>query len=134
MMTAWDIVYLKCAGGASPGADFLDACPDKVEAKIVAVLDAVAKAPPPSFSGGGFWEAMHGDMGGFYEVRVPGPGQNLYRLFCILDRDAPGLDGSAIAIITGMVKRNRTKFADRAYANVRALGDECRVSSPRSIA
>jgi hypothetical protein len=133
-MSAWDIVYLKRGDGTIPGADFLDECPDKVEAKIVAVLDAVAKAPPPSFSGGGFWEAMHGDMGGFYEVRVPGPGQNLYRLFCILDREAPGLDGPSIAVIAGMVKRNRTKFTDRDYAAVRALGDEYRGGDPRSIA
>lgn len=133
-MTGWDIVYLKCADGTIPGAEFLDTCPDRVEAKIVAVLDAVAKAPPPSFSGGGFWEAMHGDMGGYYEVRVPGPGQMLYRLFCILDRDGPGLDGPAIAVITGMVKRNRTKFSDREYAAVRLLGDEYLASDPRSIA
>jgi len=30
-------------------------------------------APPPRFSGGGKWEAMHGDMAGYYEVRATGP-------------------------------------------------------------
>jgi hypothetical protein len=40
--------------------------------EIQAVLEAVAAAPPPSFSGGGKWEAMHEDMAGFYEVRVQG--------------------------------------------------------------
>jgi hypothetical protein len=133
-MATWNIVYLKCSDGTIPGAEFLDACPDKVEAKIVAVLDAVAEAPPPSFSGGGFWEAMHGEMGGYFEVRVPGPGQMLYRLFCILDRDGPGMSRPAIAVIAGMVKRNRTKFIDRDYAKVRVLGDEYLASAPRSIA
>ena len=36
--------------------------------RLMAILDAVAEAPPPQFSGGGQWEAMHGDMGGYYEI------------------------------------------------------------------
>jgi hypothetical protein len=55
-----------------PTVDFLDRLPDKIAAEIQAVLGAVAAAPPPSFSGGGKWEAMHEDMAGFYEVRVRG--------------------------------------------------------------
>ena len=41
--------------------------------------------PPPSFSGGGKWEAMHDDMAGYFEVRVQGGGMN-HRLFCVLER------------------------------------------------
>ncbi len=55
---------------AVPAIEFLDSIPAKVAAEIQAVLDAVAAAPPPSFSGGGKWEAMHDDMAGFFEVRV----------------------------------------------------------------
>jgi hypothetical protein len=51
--------------------EFLDSIPAKVAAEIHAVLDAVA-APPPSFSGGGKWEAMHDDMAGYFDVRVQG--------------------------------------------------------------
>lgn len=29
---------------------------------FIGVLDAVRAAPPPAFSGGGKWEAMHGTM------------------------------------------------------------------------
>ena len=36
------------------------------------MLEAVAAAPPPSFSGGGFWEAMHSPMTDYHEVRVRG--------------------------------------------------------------
>lgn len=42
--------------------------PISVAAEFDAILEAVAKAPPPSFSGGGKWEAMHGDMAGIYEI------------------------------------------------------------------
>jgi hypothetical protein len=68
-----------------PTIDFLDLLADKVAAEIQAVLEAVAIAPPPSFSGGGKWEVMHDDMAGFYEVRVHGGGAN-HRQFCLLDR------------------------------------------------
>jgi hypothetical protein len=33
--------------------EFLDSLPAKVAAEINAIVDAVAKAPPPAFSGGG---------------------------------------------------------------------------------
>jgi hypothetical protein len=82
---AWDVVFYETAAGAVPAADFLDACPAKVRGTILAVLDAVAAAPPPAFSGGGKWEAMHGSMAGYHEIRVTGPGREQFRLFCLLE-------------------------------------------------
>ncbi len=73
-----------------PAIEFLESVPLKVRAEIHAVLDAVAEAPPPAFSGGGKWEVMHDDMAGFYEIRVQGAGKN-HRLFCVLERDAEDL-------------------------------------------
>jgi hypothetical protein len=40
-----------------PAIEFLEALPQKVAAEIHAVLDAVAGAPPPAFSGGGKWRS-----------------------------------------------------------------------------
>ncbi len=45
-----------------PARDFFESCPAKVSAMMIAVTRAVAEAPPPTFSGGGKWEAMHGKM------------------------------------------------------------------------
>jgi len=64
-----------------PAIDFLDQVPTKVRAEMQAVLEAVAEAPPPAFSGGGKWEVMHDDMAGFYEVRVRGADRRNHRLF-----------------------------------------------------
>src|SRR5437867_13245662 len=64
---------------AVPARDYLDRCP--VAARLMAVVTAVSEALPPAFSGGGKWEAMHGDMAGFYEARVDGPDRRHYRLF-----------------------------------------------------
>jgi hypothetical protein len=103
---------------------------------MLAALRAVAEAPPPAFSGGGYWEAMHGEMSGYYEVRVDGPQRWHYRLFCVLERGGSnlGLGGPSIVLLTGMAKEFRTVFSNSDYAKVRQLGDEYRSRSPRSIA
>lgn len=79
----WAIVYYKAPDGTTPALEFLDSCPGKIDAQFTAVLDAVAGAPPPRFSGGGKREAMHGAMGGWYEIRLTGPGREQSRLFCL---------------------------------------------------
>jgi hypothetical protein len=111
------------AARAVPSIDFLDSLPDKVAAEIHAVLDAVAEAPPPSFSGGGKWEAMHDDMAGFYEVRVQGTGKN-HRLFCVLERDAGDLGGSSIVCLGGLSKPPRTAANPRDYRAIKRYGAE----------
>jgi Txe/YoeB family toxin of Txe-Axe toxin-antitoxin module len=133
----WGIVYYATRDGRVPAEDFLERCPAKVEARFAAVLEAVRDAPPPQFSGGGYWEAMHGDMGGYYEIRLTGPGRRQYRLFCILDNGNSGelrFDALQIATITGMVKDSGKKFSDRDYAKVRKLGGEYLAELPRRIA
>ncbi|MGB2711888.1 MAG: hypothetical protein WBC33_10260 [Conexibacter sp.] len=138
---AWGIVYYTTADGRVPADEFLDACPDKVEATILAVLEAVRRAPPPAFSGGGKWEAMHGTMGGYYEIRVTGPGRRQYRLFCRLDNGSPqelaerGFAEPQIAVINGMDKPVGRLFSDADYRRyVRRLADDYLGSLPRRIA
>jgi hypothetical protein len=106
-----------------PAIDFLDACPEQVAAEIHAVLDAVAAAPPPRFSGGGKWEAMHGAMASIYEVRVSFKSYN-YRLFCVLERDADDLGGSSVVALGGLKKPRRQSAAPRDYRLVRGWADE----------
>ncbi len=136
---AWDIVYYDPDDKSTSAVAFLDACPTNVESKLLAVLDAVANAPPPQFSGGGMWEAMHGDMGGYYEVRTTGPNRELFRLFCILENADEaalaqrGLPGPAIAVITGMRKRWMTTFTEADYKRVRVMGETYRSLYPRRI-
>lgn len=108
-----------------PTIDFLDGLPDKVVAEIQAVLEAVAAAPPPSFSGGGKWEAMHGNMAGFYEVRVQGDGAN-HRLFCLLERNADDLGGPSLICLDGLSKPVRSAANPRDYRRVRQYAAEFR--------
>lgn len=135
----WDVIYYRTAAHLMPVDDFLDTCPPKVAARLIAVIDDVAESPPPRYSGGGRWEAMHGSMAGYYEVRAQGPNREQFRLFCILENGTPmelrqrGLTRPAIAVITGMRKPWMTAFSERDYGAVRRLGDEHRSQFPRRI-
>jgi len=137
---AWDVVYYKSPDESVPAIDFLEGCPTKVAANLFAVLDAVAEAPPPQYSGGGKWEAMHGAMGGYFEVRASGPGREQFRLFCVLENADPtelrrrGLPSPAIVVLTGLRKPWRTKFSERDYRAVRILGNDHQSNVPRRIA
>jgi len=138
VVDAWDVkVFQRHAeddpNETCPADDFFDACPDSVAADLIAIVDAVAASPPPQFTGGGMWEAMRGEMRGFYEARTRGPDRRLYRLFCILERDVPGLDRPSIVVIRGLSKPHNTDFTDADYARVRRLGEEYRRRVPRSV-
>jgi hypothetical protein len=85
-------------------------------------------------------DRWHGDMGGYHEIRLTGPGRRQYRLFCILDNAIPevlrerGFVQPQIVAITGMVKDFGKEFSDQDYAKVRKLGTEYRGGIPRRIA
>ena len=134
------IVYYLTSEGTAPALEFLDTCPSTIDAQFTAVLDTVAAAPPPRFSGGGKWEAIHGTMGGWYEIRLTGPRREQFRLFCLLENGTSeeiakrGLPRPAIAVITGMRKPWRTTFSDRDYKRVRDFGTEHQRNYPRRVA
>jgi len=136
---AHEVVYFKRhrdddPGRAEPGRQALNSWPASVRAKMYAVLAAVAAAPPKKFAGGGYWEAMKGDMGGWFEVRADGPKRHHYRLFCLLDYEAQGRDKPLLVVIDGRDKPFRTTLSEADYAAVRQLGEEYRRRNPRSLA
>jgi hypothetical protein len=108
-----------------PALNFLEAVPPKVAAQFDAILNAVASAPPPAFSGGGKWEAMHGEMAGIFEVRVTDSHAN-YRLFCLLVRESKQLGGSSIVCLGGLTKPRRAGAHPRDYARIRQYAAEFR--------
>lgn len=140
----WAVVYFKRhhdddPAQPTPGRDFLrNDCPPKVRAEYFGLIDTIAGYPPPAFRGGGFWESMK--MPGYYQAKLDGDegegrtGRMHFRLFCLLEREAPGLPGPSLVVICGMKKPYMTLFTEREYDSVRLLGEEYRARSPRSIA
>ena len=119
-----------------PAREFLFRCPTPVQAKLVAIIKAVADAPPPAFSGGGKWEAKHGDLNGFYEARADGANREHNTLFCMRDRHGAdvGVGGPSLVLITGASKPFKTALSKNDYKKIRALGDEFLSRNPRSVA
>ena len=107
----------------APAIQFLDSLSVGAVVEFQAVLEAVAAAPPPSFSGGGKWEAMHGEMAGIYEIRVQRDGQN-HRLFCLLERNANDLGGLSIVVLGGLSKPKRSPASPKDYRTIRAYSSE----------
>lgn len=141
MRVGWGVVYYRTEDGKVPAADFLDGLPSKVAARFDAVLDTVRAAPPPRFSGGGFWEAMHGTMNGYYEIRITGPGRMQHRLFCMLENADEqelarrGFGEPQIVVINGMTKKSGERFTDAEYRRaVRDLGEDYLATLPRRVA
>lgn len=134
---AWSLVMARRLDDHVPAREFLTSIPLGVRAKLIATLTVVAAAPPPAFSGGGKWEAMHGEMGGWYEVCCTGPGREQFRLFCLLENGSTevlarlGYDGPAIVVVTGLRKRGGTLFSAREYAVVRTFGEQYQSVTPR---
>lgn len=130
-----DVVYFVDSDGSIPAREFLDTAPAKVTSLMRAVVIAVAAAPPKRFAGGGYWEAMHGDMTGWFEVRVDGPGHRWhYRLFCLLDYQAQGVSKPLLVLVTGLRKPRGSTLTKADYAAVRSLGNEYLAINPRCIA
>ncbi|WP_306206697.1 hypothetical protein [Actinoplanes sp. RD1] len=117
----------------APGREFLRVCDPAVRMKLRATLAAVANAPPHRFAGGGFWEAMHGEMTGWYEARRAGRHRMQYRLFCLIDTAAIGAERPWLVVVAGLRKPAGTGFAPGDYRWVRALGEEYLARNPRSV-
>jgi hypothetical protein len=112
--------------------DFLASCPKQVSAKFSQILLAVAKAPPKRFSGGGYWEAMRGQLKGLFEARADFKNMH-YRLFCLLDYDAVGKDWPLLVVLAGMKKSRGTVFSESQYALVLKSKSEYFKTNPRLI-
>jgi hypothetical protein len=120
---AWRIHFFRRSDGYVPTRSFLDSVPVRTAAEIHAVLEAVATAPPPAFSGGGKWEAMHGELAGLYEVRVR-HGRTLFRLICLLERDADDLGGPSIVCLGGLAKPSGSAADPRDYRAIMQFASE----------
>jgi len=138
---AWGVTFYRSSTGKVPAQEFLATSPPNVRRKLLVILEVVRAAPPPAFSGGGMWEAMHGTMNGYYEVRATRPGRRNYRLYCILDNGTKtelakrGFDEPHIVVINGLVKANASLFSDGDYRrHVRKLGEHYRATLPRPVA
>lgn len=131
---AWDIVFWMPEKGRAPGREWLITVPDPVRLMMVSILDSVRDGPPQSFGPSEYWHVMRGRMKGLHEARDR-HGDTLYRLFCVLDRDAPkhGMPRPALVVLCGGEKPNGTEMGDDVYDEALDARDHYLKSSPRAF-
>lgn len=129
-----EIVYFAgpMTGNMPTPREFFNALPAKVQAKLTSILEAVATAPPGRFAGGGYWEAMHGQIRGFYEIRTDFQKMH-YRLICLLDYEAIGSSGPLLVIVAGLSKSIGTTIKPEVYADVKSACLKYLSANPRAI-
>jgi hypothetical protein len=131
--------------GSVPAREALYAkdLPRPVRLALLARVVAVRDYPPPSFpTGSPIWSLMSRDpqkgkvdMSGIFEIRDK-HGPLLYRLFCVLDSQAPehGVeDARVLALLSLGIKPERTAMPEAVYRQVRRQADRYFATSPRPI-
>jgi hypothetical protein len=100
---------------------------------VLAVVQVGPVGPLAFPTGTNRWRLMHKpskkgevDMSGIFEARDE-HNRVLYRLFCLLDRNAPA-HGPALVLLGGGSKPARTEMAQRVYRTIDGYRDDCLAS------
>ena len=125
----WQPVLYETARGERPAWDFLtgEKTPIDVRIELLTTVRAVLQVGPPRFpTSTQRWRLMHKpaskkkvDLSGIYEARDK-HSNKLYRLFCVIDRDAPahGLALPSLVMLGGVVKPARTEAPQSEYRRI----------------
>jgi len=125
----WQPVFYETARGRRPAWDFLvgEEMPIGVRAELLVTIRAVLQVGPPRFpTSTPRWRLMHKpaskrevDLSGICEARDK-HSNKLYRLFCLIDRDAPahGLALPSLVLLGGVIKPIRTEVSQSEYRRI----------------
>ncbi len=125
----WQPVLYETARGRQPAWDFLGSkeMPSGVRAELLVTIGAVLQVGPPRFpTSTQRWRLMHKpaskrevDLSGICEVRDK-HSNTLYRLFCVIDRNAPehGLAAPSLVLLDGVAKPTRTAVPQSEYRRI----------------
>ena len=88
---------------------------DALAARFAALANAVYQAWP-KFKGGGLWQAMHGEMQGFFEIRISKCKTN-YRFICHPIQRGEQL----LIVVAGAAKHRQTGLPESFYQDVKTV-------------
>jgi hypothetical protein len=119
----WQTVIYETKAGGRPAIEYLSAqqMPTAVRRELLVTIAAVTRFGPPRYpTSTSRWRLMHKDqkkgavnMSGICEARDK-QDKLLYRLFCVIDRDAPrhGLTAPSLVLLGGATKPPQHGRAD----------------------
>jgi len=122
----WQVAVYETVDGKRPALEYLGGAkvPDQPRRELLLTVLAVVQMGPLEFpTGTKRWQLMRKpskkgdvDMSGIFEARDQ-HNRVLYRLFCLLDRDAPAR-GPAVVLLGGGSKPDRTEMPQRVYKTI----------------
>jgi hypothetical protein len=136
----WQPVFYETARGRLPAWDFLvdEEMPSGVRAELLVTIRAVLQVGPLRFpTSTPRWRIMRKaaskkevDLSGICEVRDK-HSNKLYRLFCLIDRDAPahGLALPSLVLLDGVVKPVRTEVQQSDYRRINRYRNDYRAKN-----
>lgn len=131
----WKVAWYS-AGRVAPARVYLNKLDPDRRRQLLGWVEAIRRYPPGpyAFPPGLVWQPMHGDMAGIFEIREK-HGKQLFRLFCVLDRNAPahGLTHPAMVLLDGVTKVIETVVDAATYARVAGYRDDYLASDPRYV-
>jgi hypothetical protein len=124
----WQTVIYETGAGDRPAIEYLiaDVMPDAVRRELLETVAAVTKMAPPRYpTSTPRWKIMHKDkkkgakgvdMSGICEARDK-HAKLLYRLFCVIDRDATqhGLAAPSLVLLSGVTKPDHAVVPSSEY-------------------
>jgi hypothetical protein len=125
----WQLALYETARGQRPAWDFLlgEEMPGEVRVELLVTVRAVLQVGPPRFpTSTPRWRLMHKpaskrevDLSGICEARDK-HSKTLYRLFCVIDRNAPehGLAAPSLVLLGGVAKPIRTEVPQSEYRRI----------------
>ena len=132
---AWQIAVYETENGKRPALEYLCGAkvPDQPRRELVLTVLAVVQIGPLEFpTGTKRWQLMHKpskkgqvDMSGIFEARDQHD-RALYRLFCVVDRQAIG--GPAVVLLGGAIKPDRTEMPQRVYRTIDGYREDYRAT------
>lgn len=133
---SWQIAVYETEDGKRPALEYLGGAevPDQPRRELSLTVLAVVQLGPLEFpTGTKRWQLMHKpakkgqvDMSGIFEARDQ-HSRALYRLFCVVDRQAIG--GPAVVLLAGATKPDRTEMSQRIYRTIDRYREDYRARS-----
>jgi hypothetical protein len=129
---SWQVAVYETASGKRPALEYLGGAKVPVQPcrELLLTVLAVVQVGPLEFpTGTKRWRLMRKpakkgdvDMSGIFEARDE-HNRVLYRLFCLLDRNAP-VHGPAVVLLGGGSKPDRTAMPQRVYKMIDGYRDD----------
>lgn len=132
----WRSAFYRTPSGDAPALAWLEGLPKARRDQLLAWAETIRRWPegPYAFPPGPMWQPMHDEAAGCFELRDRHD-KKLYRLFCVIDRNAVdnGLTHPAVCYLDGATKAVGAALPRAAYLRVGELRRQYLATSPRRV-